>query len=280
MLRLLRAEYWPKNLLVFLAPAAAHRLDDPAVWKAAGAAFLAFCSASSAQYVLNDVLGVEEDRSHPVKRSRPVAAGRISKRPALFMALVLGALSMLFAAWNAGLAFVIASYHAIALAYSWRLHRWAFVDLAALVALFLLRVSGGGAAAAVEPSYWLIGAAAFPILSLAALKRYCDLEELAGAPYRGYAPADMRTLRGIGVAGAAAGAAVLALYIGGDQASRYYRNPHYLWVVCPIPALLLFRAWRQARGGQLCGHPLPALFHDPLVWLAAGAVFLIGWLAA
>ena len=75
-LRALRPRQWVKNVLVLTAPLAAGRLFGP---RSAGLvlAFVAFCLISAAVYLVNDIRDVEEDRLHPRKRFRPIAAGEL-----------------------------------------------------------------------------------------------------------------------------------------------------------------------------------------------------------
>ena len=49
----------------------------------------AFVAASSAVYLVNDVVDVERDRSHPYKKFRPVAAGRLPARHSVVLAVCL-----------------------------------------------------------------------------------------------------------------------------------------------------------------------------------------------
>src|SRR5215475_15709193 len=94
-----RPRQWPKNLLVFAAPLAGHTMGRPyGFWYALTAA-IAFVAASSAVYLVNDVVDVERDRNHPYKRSRPIAAGRLPVSHAITVAVccVLAALGAGFA---------------------------------------------------------------------------------------------------------------------------------------------------------------------------------------
>src|SRR5262245_30967415 len=77
LVRAVRPKQWVKNLLVFAAPAAASVLDDPTSLLHAVLAFVAFSAVASSLYLLNDVLDVEADRRHPVKRYRPIARGAV-----------------------------------------------------------------------------------------------------------------------------------------------------------------------------------------------------------
>src|SRR3954462_11949585 len=103
----LRPRQWTKNLLLFAGIIFAAKLGDLSRWGEALAAFAAYCAASSASYLVNDVRDAPYDRGHPIKRSRPIARGELSTRLAealaaflLFSAVVLvaplGPASILF----------------------------------------------------------------------------------------------------------------------------------------------------------------------------------------
>src|SRR5262245_21598069 len=83
LVALARPRQWVKNAVCFAALVFAGRLDRPTGVALASVTFVAFCLASSAVYVLNDVVDRAEDRAHPVKRRRAVAAGRVSPGTAL-----------------------------------------------------------------------------------------------------------------------------------------------------------------------------------------------------
>ena len=76
--RAMRPKQWVKNVLVATAPLAAGRLFEPTVITNVALAFVCFCLVSAAVYLINDVRDVEEDRLHPRKRFRPIAAGELS----------------------------------------------------------------------------------------------------------------------------------------------------------------------------------------------------------
>src|SRR5205823_12736753 len=89
----LRPRQWTKNLLLFAGIIFAARLGDASRWAEAIAAFAAYCAASSASYLVNDVRDAPLDRVHPVKRARPIARGELSPRAASALAVVLVAVS-------------------------------------------------------------------------------------------------------------------------------------------------------------------------------------------
>src|SRR5690349_25136430 len=93
LLEALRPRQWTKNLIVFAPLLFARRLLEVDALSRAALAFLSFCLLSGAIYLLNDLLDLEQDRRHPVKKSRPLASGRLSPaiaRVELAIALFIG----------------------------------------------------------------------------------------------------------------------------------------------------------------------------------------------
>ena len=175
-LRLLRPSDWTKNVLVLAPLVFARRLANPAAdWRAV-AAFVAFVLISSGFYCVNDALDVNEDRLHPVKRLRPVAAGQIAPRAAAAFGLVL------IVAGTCGgfalrrlLGLDCLFYVALQVAYNLRLKRVLMVDVTAVASGFVLRAAAGSAAIAVRLSVWMALCVFFLTLYLGFIKRLCDL---------------------------------------------------------------------------------------------------------
>ena len=87
-IRTTRPRQWPKNLLVFAAPLAAASLGRDDGFGYALIAMFAFACASAAVYFVNDVVDVERDRRHPVKRNRPIASGALPEQHAVVLAVL------------------------------------------------------------------------------------------------------------------------------------------------------------------------------------------------
>jgi 4-hydroxybenzoate polyprenyltransferase len=174
--RAVRVRQWTKNLLLFAGLLFAAKLGDADRWALALLAFAAYCAASSAAYLVNDVNDAGRDRLHPVKRHRPVAAGRISARAALAFAALLAALSLAAGA-RLGLvsALLLAAFLAVQLAYSFLLKRFAGFDVIAIAGLFTIRAAAGAAAIHVHVSPWLLLCAALLALFLALGKRRAEM---------------------------------------------------------------------------------------------------------
>jgi decaprenyl-phosphate phosphoribosyltransferase len=185
-----RPRQWPKNLLVFAAPLAGDTVGrHNGLWYALVAA-VAFVAASAAVYLINDVVDAERDRSHPYKKFRPVAAGRlpVPHAVALAVALVLVALGAGFAIREPWLAATIAAYLIISFLYSAGLKHVPFVELGCVASGFVLRVVGGAAATHVPPSGWFLLVCSLGALMVALAKRYTELTVL-GAEAATHRPA-------------------------------------------------------------------------------------------
>ncbi len=165
-----------KNLFVFVPLVFAHRLDRFDLALRSAAAFAAFCAAASAVYLLNDLRDRAADRLHPVKRLRPIAAGRLGTSPALAAAGVLAA-GALGLAWTLGPGFSICLglYLTLNVLYSLGLKRLVIVDVMTIALGFVLRVEAGALAIAVEVSSWLLLCTIFVALFLGFAKRRHEL---------------------------------------------------------------------------------------------------------
>jgi decaprenyl-phosphate phosphoribosyltransferase len=189
LLRACRPRQWSKNLLVLAAPCAAGVIDRPLVAVQVAGAFLVLCLVSSATYLVNDVRDREQDRRHPRKRSRPVAAGELSPRAALRVALVLALVGVAGAtAITPGLGAVVCGYLALTGSYSLWLRRVVVLDILAIAAGFVLRAIAGGVATDIYLSRWFVIVTASCAIYLVAAKRYAELREHAG-PHAGLGPA-------------------------------------------------------------------------------------------
>lgn len=162
LVRTLRPNQWTKNAVVLAAFffAMGDRTQHLAI--ASGLArvipaAIIFCLVSSGIYVVNDIRDISADRNHPLKRFRPIAAGRIPVRSAGWMAaaLLAGGIS---AAWllSPSYAEVIGAYMILQLAYSLGLKRVALVDVFVIASGFLLRAVAGAVVLGVQVSPWLL----------------------------------------------------------------------------------------------------------------------------
>ncbi|MFM9965549.1 MAG: decaprenyl-phosphate phosphoribosyltransferase [Planctomycetaceae bacterium] len=153
----LRPHQWVKNFLVFGGLIFSRSMSDPIAVLHCVHAFLLFCFAASSIYLLNDVNDIEEDRRHPTKRLRPVAAGLISRATAIgvMLFLAVGSVGSAFTI-NRTFGVVLAAYVLMNLAYSLNLKRVVILDVMLIAIGFVLRAIGGAVAIGVPASSWLV----------------------------------------------------------------------------------------------------------------------------
>ncbi len=175
VVKLLRPQQYIKNGFVWLGVVFAQRWDWQTVLDVS-IAFAAFCAAASAVYVFNDILDVEADRRHPVKRHRPIASGAVAVSQAWFVSAVLAIAALVLSGWVSGwvLGFV-GAYLALNVAYSWRLKHVVILDVFIIAAGFMLRILTGTLGVGIEPSQWLLLTGLMLTLFLGFAKRRAEL---------------------------------------------------------------------------------------------------------
>lgn len=150
-------EHWVKNLFLFIPAFFAARLSEWPVLQHAVGGFFAFSLVASSVYVLNDLVDAPQDRNHPHKKRRPIAAGAVSKREAATVLTIFFVAGLALAALlNPVVLLICVVYAGINVLYSFSLKHIAIVDISLIATGFLMRVFAGGAAAGVEVSHWLI----------------------------------------------------------------------------------------------------------------------------
>ncbi len=282
LVRSLRPMQWAKNLFVLAPLVFGRRLDEPAALTNALLALLAFCAASSAVYLFNDIRDREEDRRHPLKSTRPLAAGTLSVGVAAG-ALVLLAAGALAAALAVGgsLVPILAGYLALNLAYTLWLKHQVILDVMAISLGFVLRVLGGAAATAVEVSSWLMLCTIFLALFLAFSKRRHELTLLAGGAAEQrrvldqYSPAFLDQMINVVTASSVV---AYALYAVSPETEQKYHTKYLVYTV-PLVLFGIFRYLYLIYQNPERRNPTEAILGDPpflinlLLW--GGAVVWI-----
>lgn len=259
--RALRPHQWVKNVLLLLPMIAAHQFDMATLWPVL-LGVVAFSAAASAIYIVNDLLDLEADRLHPVKHRRPFAAGAVPIGVGMLACLGLGGVALMIgAALNMAFLGVLILYMVTSLAYSLRLKRARWVDVATLAGLYTLRVVAGAAAGGIAASLYML-IFVFPVfLTLGCVKR---LTELALAPDAGRLPgrgygradrADLLNVAGLGVFGALL---IFFLYSLSEQGRALYPDSWLMWLaMLPIGVWLVRMVALGWMGRQ---------DHDPIVF--------------
>jgi len=181
LFKTMRPHQWTKNVFVFTALVFDRKLFQVEPLARTVSAFVLFCLASSAVYIVNDLADMESDRQHPTKRFRPLAAGELDPRLAraaasvLAVAAVAGSFSL---GWPLGA--VLTAYLVLQLAYSFLLKHLVIIDVMTVAAGFVLRVVAGVVTVQVERfSPWLYVCTTLLALFIAINRRRHELVLLA-----------------------------------------------------------------------------------------------------
>ena len=154
--KIARLDHWIKNILLFVPLVFSLELFNLDALALTAIAFISFCSASSAVYILNDVIDEKTDLIHPIKKNRPIASGAITKINAIIYAallIIMGLLGSLHI--NALTCVFILIYLLLNILYSIFFKKQPIFDCFCIAAGFLLRVYAGGAASGSIVSDWL-----------------------------------------------------------------------------------------------------------------------------
>jgi len=174
---LLRPTHWVKNLLV-VAPAFFGGIVFSSFenFITAFLSFLSFSLASSVGYIFNDLLDIDNDKHHPVKKNRPIASGRVKPVNAKGLALLFLIVCLFIALTiNNAFTFIVLSYLVLTATYSLGLKNIVIIESLCIAGGFLLRIAGGGASSGLSISGWLILTTLFLSLLLAFGKRRSEL---------------------------------------------------------------------------------------------------------
>jgi 4-hydroxybenzoate polyprenyltransferase len=169
----LRPQEWVKNLLVFAGLLFSAKFKDFDAIVDASVTFAAFCMVASAGYLVNDAHDVAEDRQHPTKRFRPIAAGELGIPTAIGLAVVLAVVALAGSAVFEGLEVggLVLAYAVGTTLYSYVLKHEVILDVMTIAGLFVLRVLAGAVAVDADASAFLLLCTGMVALFLGFTKR-------------------------------------------------------------------------------------------------------------
>ena len=283
--RALRIHQWVKNCLVFVPAIAAQRIFEAEVAVNLIMAFVVFGVLASAVYLINDIVDIQNDRSHATKKLRPIANGDISISKAMIVAFVLICVAgLLSTALPGAFSLALLAYFALTTSYSVWLKKILVVDVVTLSALYSLRLGAGGLAVSIPVSSWLLAVSFFLFISLSFVKRSSELTQSSKvhgvlSKGRAYLPQDLQIVNALGVSSGLISAVVFALYLDSQTANNLYESSFVLWAALPILVFWVSWIWIQAGRGQVNEDPIAFALRDR-VSLASGALIFLVFLVA
>lgn len=179
MIKLARPGNWVKNIVVLMPVVFSMSMNDTDAWLRAIAAAVAFCFASAFAYILNDIKDMQADQMHPLKKDRPLAAGKLSVKTAFVEAVVFFVVAALIAASISKLLLImIVFYMALQVCYTLYLKQKVLIDVICIALGFVLRTASGAVAITVEVSPWLFICIFTICLFMGFCKRYNEVVTL------------------------------------------------------------------------------------------------------
>jgi 4-hydroxybenzoate polyprenyltransferase len=259
-LKLLRPVQWLKNLMLYFPPILGGVIAQSGMATRGVLPFIAFCLASSSIYLLNDIVDRDQDREHPVKRFRPIAAGTVAPLTACFLAggLVIGGI-LLGASVSRPFVLLLLGYLAVAVSYTLWLKNVPIVDLFCISAGFLLRLMAGGEVFGIVVSEWLFLSVFLLSLFLSTGKRLSEkytLGEQAASHRKTLGEFPEGFLEGTMYM---TGAAVLVTY------TMYVISRHMQMATVILCTFGLLRYIFRIRAGE-GGDPTESLLKDPILF--------------
>jgi 4-hydroxybenzoate polyprenyltransferase len=283
LLKSIRPQQWLKNLFIFAPLIFSENIFHRSMFLQSLLAFVVFCLLSGALYILNDLKDIEEDRLHPIKSKRPLAAGRLKKSQAITAFVVLSFVSLLLAAMvNRDFFWVCLVYFVLQIAYSFALKHVVILDVFIVASGFFLRVIAGAVAIQVQISPWLLICTTLLALFLALSKRrheilLLDEEAMNHRPIlKEYSPYLLDQM--ISVATASTVIAYCLYTISGETIEKFGTNK----LILTIPFVLygifryLYLIHQKAEGGTpetLILKDRPLLF-DIFLWIISAALII------
>ncbi len=167
-----RPYQWHKNVFVF-APLFFSGDFSPHSIFLASITFLSFVFASASVYAFNDVIDLEEDKNHPLKRSRPIASGALSKKEGLIFSFLLFIPPLILASY-AKVAYLLILYFVLNIIYSLLIKNKKPADIIFISFGFVIRVFAGGKSIDVKPSDWLITSTFFIAMFISSMKKEAE----------------------------------------------------------------------------------------------------------
>lgn len=291
IIRLIRPQQWTKNVFVLLPLFFGGALLERQAMVGGLLAFLAFCFIASSIYCFNDLIDVEADRRHPVKRLRPIASGAVNMKTAyalmalmlVFSMAVLGVLYLIQMPSSAvaiKVGGVLLFYWLMNICYCKWLKRYAIVDVCTVAFGFVLRILAGGMAAGVMLSKWIVLMTFLLTLFLSLAKRRDDvlrMEATGEAPRQNTSRYNREFInQAITITASVTLVCYIMYTVSPEVVERFHTD--YLYLTTVFVLLGLLRYLQIAVVDKRSGDPTKVMLKDifmQLIVLAWGLSFLL-----
>jgi decaprenyl-phosphate phosphoribosyltransferase len=286
IIELARIRQWIKNVVVLLPVVFGMQMARAGAWSSALVAAFAFCFVSSFAYIMNDIKDAEGDRSHPDKKDRPIASGRIKVGSAAISAIVFLAAGILLGlSISLFLLYIVVLYVLLQAAYTYLFKEIVLIDVVCIALGFVLRTVAGAVAIKVAISPWLFICMFTLCLFVGFCKRYSELVTIGDTAAAGnhrntlisYTPELLTHLITV-----SAGIAIIAflLYSVNDRTVENFGTAYFVYTL-PVVMYGVFRFAMLSMEGSY-SDPTELILRDRpfqatiVVWILSVLV-IINW---
>jgi len=283
IIKLMRPQQWVKNGVVLAGLIFSGQATNPHYQFISFLTLITFCLLASSIYILNDIVDINRDRQHPLKKNRPLAAGKLSVTFAGTIGLILALGGLLLARYiGSGLLYVAIIYLALNIAYSFLLKNIVIIDVMSIAAGFVLRALAGAIAIQVAFSNWLLITTFVLALFLGLGKRRHEIMflESDASSHRKildkYSPYLLDQLIGV----VTASTVITYLFYTLSAEVRGKLHTDYLYVTIPFVIYGIFRYLYLVHKEEMGGSPTRLLLTDRplladvLLWLFSIVIIL------
>lgn len=268
-IKLLRPHQYIKNFLIFL-PLFTSQEFNYYNFKFSLFAFISFCLAASAGYIINDIFDIENDKSHPIKKKRPLAAKKINIIDAKKIAALLIFFSFSISYFiNIKFIYLILVYFSLVYLYSFFFKKIFILDLFFLTFFFIIRILSGSISTDINLSYWLIFYSIFLFFSLAAVKRQTEiivsLKKNFNIKGRNYTINNLSLIRNLIYASSFTSAIIFVFYlIFSEEVKIFYSSPLFLWGILIFKIIWILKVISLSNKGFLDVDPVSFAMNNKL----------------
>lgn len=274
-IRLLRPHQYLKNLFIFMPLFFGLRLTEFDLFFKTLLAFVSFSLIASSVYIFNDYYDIEDDKNHPLKKNRPLAAGKVSKNSAiiLMISFLLTGIGISYFL-NTTVTYLLLTYIFINVVYTLKLKHISIVDVFIIAIGFIIRLAVGAQCGNIPLSMWIIVITFLLALFLALAKRRDDVLIYIESGNRTRKVIDGYNLDFLNSSITVMAAVIIVAYImytiSPDVVVKMHSNRLYLTVGFVIFGLL--RYMQLTFVGEKSGSPTEIMLKDRLMQWS-----IIGW---
>jgi decaprenyl-phosphate phosphoribosyltransferase len=272
----MRPRQWTKNILIFLPLFFGLQFNNFHLLAKACFAFILFCLLASAVYIFNDYHDREEDRRHPQKKTRPLAAGRVTTRSALSIGIILTTVGLLGSAYlDISTLYMTILYLILNVFYTVKLKQVPFLDILIVAFGFVIRIIVGGVVTGIKVYPWIMIMTFLLALFLAMGKRRDDILLFRNNGERVRKSIDGYTVKFIDNSMVALSVVMIVSYIMHTMSSEIvskFKTGH-LYLTTAFVILGIMRYLQIVIVEQRYADPVEILWKDSLIQIA-----IIGWI--